>query len=196
MSRTGRISDPEQLEALVSAVRQDIVDTLLSQTHMTVRELARHLGMRPSALYYHLDELLRVGLVSREERVRGDGRTEACFAADHDRLEIDYRRDDPANLEAVTRVVSSILRLADRDFGRGVTHPDARASGPARNLWGARGKAWLREEDLERANEILGELSTLFQRRPTEAEESTLCAVTWVLTPVADRSREAAELPA
>ena len=185
MANGWRISKPEQLDALVSGVRQDIVDTLLTVESMTVRELARHLGMKPSALYYHLAELERVDLVDRTEREREDGRREACYSVADARLEIRYRPSDPENRRAVTRVVGSILRLAGRDFERGFDHPDVEVDGPGRNLWGARGKAWLDEEDVKRANELLRELSALFSREP--APGGTLCALSWVLTPVQDR---------
>ena len=185
-----RIREPEQLESLVSPVRQDILDSLLSSEGMSVRELAGQLGLRPSALYYHLDELEAVGLVSRGSRARPDGRTEAVFSAPRDRRQIEYLPDDLENRELVVRIVRSILRLADRDFERGFDHPAAAASGPKRNLWGARGKAWLSAEDLRRVNELLAELSAIFDRT-SGPEGRTLCALTWVLTPVADRSEGA-----
>lgn len=185
MSKGWRISRPDQLETLASGVRQDIVDTLLTVESMTVRELARHLGMKPSALYYHLAELERVDLVDRHERNRDDGRREACYSVADDRLEIRYRPSDPENRRAVTKVVGSVLRLAGRDFERGFDHPDVRVDGPDRNLWGARGKAWLGDEDVKKVNELLRELSALFSREP--APGGTLCALSWVLTPVEDR---------
>lgn len=185
MTQPWKIAKPEQLEALVSGVRQDIIDTLLTRDSMTVRELARHLGMKAPALYYHLAELERVGLVVRSERTRADGRREACYCVEDDRPAIEYRPSDPENRRAVTRVVGSIARLAQRDFERGFDHPDVRVEGPTRNLWGARGKAWLGDADLARVNELLGELSELFARAP--APDGTLCALSWVLTPVEDR---------
>ena len=187
MSGTRSIVDLEQLNSLVSTVRQDIVDTLLVRDEMSVRELARHLGTRPSSLYYHLAELERVGLVVRHDRVRRDGRPEARYAVEDDRLEIAYRPADPANVALVTRVVRSILRLAERDFMRGFEHEDVSVGGPTRNLWGARGKARLGPRDLERVNALLGELSDVFSRAGG-GDEGTLCAISWVLAPVADRS--------
>ena len=183
----GLISEPEQLEALVSGVRQDIVDTLASTTESSVRELSRHLGMRPSALYYHMTELERVGLVSRHPSGLDGTRSSATYSACEPRLEIEYRLDDEENRSVLARIARSILRLARRDFERGLRDPAAIAKGPTRNLWAARGKAWLSEADLERANELLAELSEIFSQKPRT--DGTLCAITWVVTPTADRSR-------
>ena len=183
---SGLISAPEQLEALVSGVRQDIVDTLASTMEMSVRELSRHLGMRPSALYYHMAELERVGLVARHPTGLDGTSAGATFSACEPRLEIDYRLDREENRTALARIARSILRLARRDFERGLRHPAARAKGSTRNLWAARGKAWLTDADLERVNQLLAELSDIFAQKPRT--DGTLCAITWVVTPTADRS--------
>lgn len=187
MKESRRISDSARLEALVSPVRQDILDTLLAGPPMAVRELAEQTGRTATSLYYHLDRLAEVGLVRTSERTRTDGRTETLFRVEGEGLEIEYRPEDPENRSTVTRVVRSILRLTERDFGRGFDHEDARVEGPARNLWGARRKAWLDEDEQRRVNELLRELESLLAERRSP-EGRTLCAVTWAITPVFVRS--------
>lgn len=184
---TWTLTDPGRLESLSSPVRQDIVDTLVAGGGMTVRELAAQLGHRPSGLYYHLEALESVGLVERRARRREDGREERVCSVPATRVELDYRSEDPRNRAAVIRAVRAILRLTGRDFERGFSHPRAVTSGAGRTLWGARGKAWLTGGEIERANALLRELSDLF-RRGEPGDGRTLCAVTWVLAPIEDRS--------
>ncbi len=185
----GKIADPKQILALSTPVRQDILDTLLTGEWWPARALATQLGLRPSSLYYHLQALGRAGLLVARVRTREDGRSERVYRAARPRLEIEYRLEDAAIREAVKKAVGSLLRLARRDFERGWDHPDARVDGPARNLRGARIKAWLNRAEQERANRLLEELAELFLEA-RDPEGRTLCALSWVITPVHDRSHD------
>ena len=55
--------DKRQLEALVSSRRQDIGDHLSACGPLSAKEIACALGMKPSALYHHLEQLMDVGLI-------------------------------------------------------------------------------------------------------------------------------------
>jgi DNA-binding transcriptional ArsR family regulator len=182
-----KVADPEQIEALSSPVRQDIVDTLLTGGAMSARELAGHLGVRSSSLYYHLGVLESVGLVDGETTERDDGRSERVYGIPEGRMVIQYRLDDPENRAAITKVVGSILRLARRDFERGFDHPDATVEGPTRNLRGARVQGWLDREEQATANALLDRLADLFLQR-RDPEGRTPCALSWVITPLVDRA--------
>lgn len=182
-----KVARPEQISALASPLRQDIVDLLLVSSALSARELATQLGVRPSSLYYHLEALEEVGLIDGEARMRPDGRSERVYGIAADRMLIEYRPEEPANREAVTKVVRSILRLSRRDFERGFDHPDARVEGPARNLHGARVQGWLNAEEQETANELLSRLVDLFLER-RDPTGRTRCSLSWVITPLPDRS--------
>ena len=57
------IRTKKQVGALVSSVRQEIVDVLCQMGTVAVAELAAALGRPADAIYYHLRVLKRVGLV-------------------------------------------------------------------------------------------------------------------------------------
>ena len=77
--RTYRIRRTEQIEALASPVRQEIVDALQVSGACPIAEVAAQLGRAPDSLYYHVRHLERVGLVVRRGVRRNGQRDEALF---------------------------------------------------------------------------------------------------------------------
>ena len=54
-----------QIRALASPVRQEIIDAVSAMGPVSIAELARTLGRRPSALYFHFAKLEKLGFVVR-----------------------------------------------------------------------------------------------------------------------------------
>ncbi len=126
----------EQIEALVSQVRQEIVDVLLGAPPLSMRELARIVGRTPDSLYYHVRKLVEVGLLVEGGTRRTARREEALFQVVHPRLRLLYDHDDPAKRQATVRVLRGAIRMAQRDFETGFAAVDVLPNGPRRNLWG------------------------------------------------------------
>src|SRR5689334_1813461 len=108
----------EQIAALASPVRQEIVDMVQASGPLSVAELAGLLGRPADGLYYHVKALAKVGLlVERAGRgVRnGRGRTEAVFAVPG-RLRLAYRPKDPENVAGIKRAAAAMLRVTGRTF--------------------------------------------------------------------------------
>jgi len=182
------IRRPEQIRALRSPVRQEIVDTVQSLGACSVADIARELGRHADGLYYHVRALVKVDLL-RPAGTRADGgRPEALYSTrspDHP-MKLRYDPDDAANAEAVLGAVGSMLRMTERDFARAFG-PDASTDGPGRNLWAARAKAWLSDDDLLEVNRLLGELQAIFER-VKEPGRDRLHTFTFVIAPVPARS--------
>lgn len=160
-----RLHDPEQLRALASGVRQELLDTLEALGgEASVREIAEHLGRPMDGLYYHLKQLLGVGLIALV--AHSGGRRYRIAGASGERLQLDYvaaREDDG---QALKGVVQGLLRLAESDFREALANPDTERDGPARELWAARSKGWLDPTDLAEANRLLSRVSDLLRRGP------------------------------
>ena len=188
---SGTIRDPQQIRALESPVRQEVVDTLEALGTASVREIAAELGRPPDALYYHVRALLESGLLVPAGS-RGDGRRrEALYALPMagDALRLAYDPDDPTNVEAVTAVVGAMLRVAGRDFAAGFRPQVAVCEGPRRNLWAARMKGWLDGEELEEVQSLLERLRHLMDR-PRRSPDQRLHSLTFVIAPaVASRDQ-------
>src|SRR5687767_792116 len=127
-------------------MRQELLDVLEAAGPSSISELAERLGRAPDSLYFHVRELVRVGLVLVVYDLVGRP------------LCIDRSKARRADLQSV---VAGILRLATRDYQRGLADPATVTDGPARNHWGARVRGWLDAGSLARANELLEELNDL-----------------------------------
>ncbi len=185
----------EQVRVLESTVCQEIVDLVGAAGPCSVREMAGLMGRRPDSLYYHVRKLSAVSLlVSRG--IRGSGRrAEAVYDIPGRPLRIAYEPSDPENVRAVSRVVASMLRSANRDFLGGFRPNLAVVEGDARNLWAARMKGWLGADDLAELNTLLNRILEVFHRggaaeiagtggHPARGASRRLHSLTWVLAPI------------
>lgn len=185
----------DQVRALESTVCQEIVDLVQAAGPCSVRELGALMGRRPDSLYYHVRKLSSAGLLV-DCGIRGVGRRAGTMYDVPARpLRLAYEPSDPENVGAVSRVVASMLRSAIRDF-RGGFRPDlAVVEGEGRNLWAARTKGWLGEEDLAEVNALLNAILEIFQRGQAAEMEGgntgsakgvsqRLHSLFWVLAPM------------
>jgi DNA-binding transcriptional ArsR family regulator len=183
----------DQLQILASAVRQEIMDALQASGPLTVRQLARLLGRPADSLYYHLKKLIAADLV-REEKSRGSGGGgEARFGLPFGPWHIHYDLKDPESLSAMARVVTTLLRVTDRDYRRALAFEDIVPHGPNRNVWGGRSIGWVTEDDLAAINGKVMEILDIL-KQGKRSKESRLMGFTHAVTllhPGSERDREA-----
>ena len=178
----GTIEDAKKIAVLAAPARIEIVSTLEALGgSATVAELAEQLGRPADGLYYHLNALMRVGLI--EEHATSGARRYRATTPGGQRLRLRYRPGATANARAVGRVAASVSRLAQRDFVRALSQADTAVEGPARELWAARLRGWLDPAQLAEVNRLLLRLRQLFSRsRPTSTGK--LIALQWILAPI------------
>lgn len=182
----GAIDQAEEIALLASPTRIEIVDTLESFGEaVTVAELAAQMGRPADGLYYHLRQLAKGGLI--EEEAAADGRRYRTRSRGGDRLRLRYQPGETANADAVKRVASSVLRVAERDFHRAIADPDTKVAGPQRELWAARGKGWVGNKELAEINQLLSRLMDVLQQ-PRSPGKGRLVSLSWVLTPLPKRA--------
>jgi DNA-binding transcriptional ArsR family regulator len=178
-----------QLAALAAAARQEIVDVLEQMGTVSVSELADALGRPADALYFHLRTLVRVGLVRQAGYRRRPGGKEALYRTARPVLQLRYEPANAGNRRAVSRIVGSMLRLANRDFQRSFRAGQVVVSGAHRELWAWRKVGRLSPEQLRRLNRrVLGLVRDMSAAR----RGGRLYAVTLVLTPLDHRNNESA----
>lgn len=179
------ISRPSQIRALESPTRQEIVDALAVLGPSSIADLAGHLGRAADSLYFHVRRLVKVGIV-RELEPRGQGRHQAAvYTLPGHSVRIRYDRKAG---ESIRRVIAGALRLSLREFGRAFKHTKARLTGERRNLWGARLKGWLNDDDVAEVNALLERLAQIMLRGPS-GEGRTLHSLAWVLSPAQNREK-------
>jgi DNA-binding transcriptional ArsR family regulator len=178
----GSIEDAKKIAVLAAPARIEIVSTLEALGgSATVAELAEQLGRPADGLYYHLNALIRVGLI--EEHAEYGARRYRTTTPSGQRLRLRYRPGATANARAVGRVAASVSRLAQRDFVRALSQADTAVEGPGRELWAARLRGWMDPAQLAEVNRLLLRLRQLFSRsRPTSTGK--LIALQWILAPI------------
>jgi len=184
-TQTYLIRSKKQLAALAAAARQEIVDVLDQMGTVSVVELAAALGRPADALYFHLRVLMGVGLVqSAGYRPRRGGK-EALYRTVAPELQLKYEPLNAANRKGVSAIVASMLRLANRDFGRSFQPRNVVVSGAHRELWSLRKVARLSRAQLAQLNQ---RIKGLVQDISAPKGHGRLYAVTVLLTPLDHRN--------
>ncbi len=181
---THHVREPAQLEALTSPARIEIVVCLESTGPATVRQLAERLGRKPSSLYYHVELLERVGLLTSVETRRPDGRAEAQFQLIANRITLQIDASEPGMLQHATQATSATLRLASREASRAY---ERGWNTKGHGMYAVRLKVKLDEEDHAQMVKHLREIEELVRRRSiSPAESGRVYSWTTMLVPVAE----------
>ncbi len=176
------------LAALMSPMRQEIVDLLSQMGTVSVAELAAALNRPPDALYYHLRVLKEAGLIVEEGHRQNGKRQEVLIRTVAPNLKLQYILGDAGNFASISAIVGAMLRLGIRDFNHAFQSGEAVVEGDARNLWAARRIAWLSEGDLETVNTALETLFKAMSKPAGPEDDRRLCALTLLLTPLTNRT--------
>lgn len=184
----GAIGDKAALTALVSTVRQEIVDTIEALGgDAAVADVAAHLGRPADGIYYHLRRLVDSGvLISGDDAGDGRGRRYSTSARPGRRVQLKYGRESRSDQDTVARVVGGMLRTAERDFDRALRSGAARGEGAQRELWASRVKGWVGSDELREINRLLVRLADLLQQ-PRDPRRDCLVSLAWVLAPIEDK---------
>jgi len=180
------VRSEKQLAALAAAARQEVVDVLAQLGTVSVGELATALGRPADALYFHLRALTRAGLVRRvgyRSRPRGK---EALYRTVAPELKLQYEPGKASNRKVVSAIVSSMLRLAIRDFRGAFRRGAVVVSGASRELWALRKAGRLSQAGLR---EINRRIKGLAQAISAPGKQGRLYAITVVLTPLDHRNK-------
>lgn len=188
----------EQLQALASPGREDIIDAVTVLGPCGVTEIARFIGRSRHALYYHVKVLRDRGLLV-ETQVEGRGaKPTANYDLPGRPFLVRYDLSSPKSRRAVIAIGRARFRSGQRGFVRACSSTGAVVEGPRRNLWVAHWKGWLTVRDLGKANRLLAELVDVFTPSIDEAKKDrSPYELTFAVAPVirsnvkAKRSRAA-----
>jgi predicted ArsR family transcriptional regulator len=125
------VERPEQLRALASPVRHRVLAGFEALGRCTVRELADHLGTAPESLYYHVKELVRVGLIVDAGKQPTERRLAQLYQLVSRDLEVCIEGAADEYREAYADMGGALLRWADRAH-RASLGDDVRQSGESR----------------------------------------------------------------
>ena len=179
------IRSRKEMAALKAPTRQEIIDALAPMGVVTVAQLATVLGRPASALYYHLQALMKAGLVVAGGGTPPGSRPESQYRTVAPGLRLAYDTGPKGNAKDVTPIVSSMLRITMRDFEASFKQKGLRTDGAHRQIWASRITGWFTEEQLGKVNDALSAI--LSNTSETPASTGDLYAFTFVLTPLVQR---------
>ena len=180
------VADVRQIRAIASPVRVSIIDTLDAAGPLSIADLGSILGYPPDGLYYHLRALERLGLVTRTTSARNGA---ARFDVPGRPVTLGYDLADPRRRNATAKLVSTILRRAERSFRRAYAPGRAQADGPHRNLRVGRRTAWLKPGELATLNRAIESLHAVFERGRPGRTGTRLIELTYVVAPIEPKTR-------
>ncbi len=156
--RTLVIRDPEQVRALRTPSRQEIVETLTRLGACSVKELGEATGRAPASLYYHIHELEEAGLIRKAPRRQAGGRVEGVYEPVADRIVLDRTERSGDFLSALADLHRSTLRKAEREIIAALGPPSAPRDPPGESASLLRATARLRPRAAARARRMMREL--------------------------------------
>src|SRR5215470_14801865 len=115
-----RRATPEQMRALASPIRIEMIGLFQSYGPMAIRELAERLSRPADGLYHHVRQLLRVGILRLEQTRRVGKRDEAEYELTAERVGHQEPPKSPSMKKALADSAAGALRLASREFQRTV----------------------------------------------------------------------------
>lgn len=177
-----------QIRALRSAVRQEIVDAAQASGPCSVVELASLTGRAADSLYFHLRKLLKVGLLEEVAVRRSGRRDETIYDVPATRFQLEKPNIEPGS--GVSEMIEGAINLATRDLRRVVESGDAIAQGPGKNIAGGRHKAWLTQQELAKVDEHLKAITEIYSlAQPGPERALTTFAIVLCPAQVNERKR-------
>ena len=175
---------PDQLRALRSSLRQEIVDAVAGGRASSVRELAAMLGRPADALYYHVRLLQQVGLLRSTGRRHTGAREEEIVDVPGRPIALDPQPRVAHHRDAVQRIVASMLRLTARQHSAALLRAQADRGPQGRHQWASRVSGWFTPAERRELFRTLARLNDLIQGRRRTGKRQ-LHAFTFALVPLA-----------
>ncbi len=191
-----RTANVDQLRALASPVRIEIVGVFQSHGPLAIRELAEILGRPADGLYHHVRQLQKAKILRIAQMRRVGKRDEAVLELTAERFGHAEQPKTPAIRLAIVETAASALRLANREFRRAVLAEKSpkHKEGPARGdecrtrARLSRQRSCLTDEDLCKLHEMLEQVDTFLKERIGRKQGEPF-AMTVALVPLLKRKR-------
>ena len=176
---------PDQIRAVSSPLRQEIVDRLAALGPTGARELASSLGRMPTSIYHHLTRLELVGLVKSVRTDGSRGRPALVYATVAPRMRLARAARMRRNWKPLARAGVSAARQSGRAYAEGFGAEHWVIEGPGRNHWFFRVVATPSRARLKRINSLLDRLAELAWT--SDRESGPPMTIAWFLAPLGSR---------
>lgn len=179
---------PDQIAAVTSPTRQEIVDRLAASGPLGAKDLAQALGRRPTAIYHHVQRLERVGLLKTIPVEGSRGRPAVLYATVAPRMRLARAARLSRNWRMLRRAAASAAKQSAEDYGRGFGADRWATEGSGRNHWFFRVVASPSRSRLKRINALLDELAELVWT--PDSRPGPTVSLAWFLAPLPSSRRK------
>ena len=176
------IRGKDQYDCLMSARRMAIVGQLANAGAISIRELAKLIGAKPSALYHHITQMLEVGLIEEAGTRVVNRRQEKLYRTPGSVVRYGLTIGDPDARETYKRISAVQCRQAERDIARGLDSGEITSSGPGKNAWIFRLVGSPDAAQMARINGHIEAIADLFWQ--SAGEDNPLIVMSAVMAPV------------
>lgn len=180
------VESHEQLEALSSPARRELIDAVQLLGPCAIAEVAEALGKPADSLYYHVRKLLQVGLLKQVALRRGVRRDEAVYDLPGRPLRLRFNLDHDDTSDLIVSSAAATLRLTERSFRAAVERRQGQYGGPKRDLLCERYRRPLNASELQEVNNHLDAIVEVLSRPvdSSAAAKGDVYSVTLAVTPV------------
>ena len=182
------IRGKDQYECLMSSRRMAIVGQLANAGPTSIRELAKLIGAKPSALYHHIDQMLAVGLIEEAGTRVINRRQEKLYQTPGSVVRYGLTIGDPDARETYKRISAVQCRQAERDIARGLDSGEITSSGPKKNAWIFRLVGSPNSEQLAKINSHIEAIAELFW--DSAGEDNPLIVMSAIMAPVSRTGKQ------
>ena len=177
--KDGLISRTNQMEALASPVRHQLHLAMEMLGPCSVRELASRLGREPATLYYHVNMMERVGILTKCGVRTQTQREEAIYSLAGKQVRVDMTQRSERFVRAVARGCGALLRYAERAFIAALRKDATIKTGKASEMRVRQASVRLTRKSLIEINARLDELQTFINESDSPDTDTayiiTLC---------------------
>jgi DNA-binding transcriptional ArsR family regulator len=188
-----KTAGPDQLAALSSPLRLEILGLFTSADALAVADMATLMGRPAGSLYYHVGLLEKAGLLELAGSRPKGKRPEALYRPTAARFEVETEPGDALNVEHAVKTMASAFRMAERDLEAALSSGEACTEGSERTLYATRMHLRPSPKLLARINKHLQAIEDLLMkeaaRRTAPAPDDQHLSLTITLLPLKGRSR-------
>jgi DNA-binding transcriptional ArsR family regulator len=184
------ISDPQQIKALASSIRHELVDMIFALGgEASVSEISENCGLHADGIYYHLRILQRAKLIEPIGKANGRNRRFRLLGDGKVPLRIAYQTTTVSDRDLLLVYVHGLLEAAKSDFGNALnSEHEKQNQDESRRLWAARNKGWVNESDLSEINALLERLCALMSKSRSE-QAAILLNLSFCMAPSEPKGR-------
>ncbi len=182
--REHRVTEARQLEALASPARMEIITAVDSLGRCTAADLAASLGRSQSSLYFHLEKLIAIGLLQKEEGAAG-----AIYSSIAEGIGLTYAPQEPDTRSLLAKNVGVIMRSAERTIRKALDSGRAKVRGRGVDTVLSSGRAFLTPAELREVRNHMTHIDDIL-RRARASREGKLIAFTACLAPVVAKTQK------